>query len=47
MILSARTAQADMLRAFEAGADDFLLRNAGYLELRGVNFKSRGCFLAL
>ena len=23
-----------MLRAFEAGADDFLLRNAGYLELQ-------------
>jgi DNA-binding response OmpR family regulator len=34
MILSARTAQADMLPAFEAGADDFLLRSAGYLELR-------------
>jgi DNA-binding response OmpR family regulator len=34
MVLSARSAQADMLRAFEAGADDFLLRSSGYLELR-------------
>ncbi len=34
IVLSARTTQADMLRAFEAGADDFLGRSAGYLELR-------------
>jgi DNA-binding response OmpR family regulator len=34
IVLSARTTQADMLRAFEAGADDFLRRGAGYLELR-------------
>ena len=34
IVLSARTTQADLLRAFEAGADDFLRRSAGYLELR-------------
>ncbi|MGA9315525.1 MAG: response regulator transcription factor [Solirubrobacteraceae bacterium] len=34
IVLSARTTQADLLRAFEAGADDFLGRSAGYLELR-------------
>lgn len=34
IVLSPRTALPDLLRAFDAGADDFLPRNAGYLELR-------------
>jgi DNA-binding response OmpR family regulator len=34
IVLSARTTQADLLRAFDAGADDFLTRSAGYLVLR-------------
>jgi len=34
IVLSARTEQPDLLRAFEAGTDDFLPRSVGYLELR-------------
>lgn len=34
IVLGARMEQPDLLRAFEAGADDFLARPAGYLELR-------------
>lgn len=34
IVLGARAQKLDMLRAFEAGADDFVSRPAGYLELR-------------
>jgi DNA-binding response OmpR family regulator len=34
IVVSARTQEVDLLRAFEAGADDFLPRPAPYLELR-------------
>ena len=34
IVISHRTAEADLLRAFDAGADDFLARPPGYLELR-------------
>jgi DNA-binding response OmpR family regulator len=34
VVLSSRAGELDVLRAFEAGADDFLARPAGYLELR-------------
>ena len=34
IVLSSRTTEPDMLRAFEAGADDFIPRPARYLELR-------------
>jgi DNA-binding response OmpR family regulator len=34
IVLASRTDELDVLRAFEAGADDFLPRTAGYLELR-------------
>ena len=34
MILSSSSHQADLLRAFEAGADDVLARSSTYLELR-------------
>jgi DNA-binding response OmpR family regulator len=34
IVLGARSQQLEVLRAFEAGADDFLPRAAGYLELR-------------
>ncbi len=35
MLLAAPSRELDALRAFEAGADDFICRPAGYLELRG------------
>jgi DNA-binding response OmpR family regulator len=35
IVLSSRRTEPDMLRAFEAGADDFIVRPARYLELRG------------
>jgi DNA-binding response OmpR family regulator len=34
IVLGANGQELEMLRAFEAGADDFILRSAGYLELR-------------
>ena len=34
IVLSARITLPDLLRAFDAGADDFLPRTTGYLELR-------------
>lgn len=34
IVLSSRTTEPDILRAFEAGADDFLARPLRYLELR-------------
>lgn len=34
IVLSSRTTEPDMLRAFEAGTDDFVARPARYLELR-------------
>lgn len=34
IVLSSRRTEPDMLRAFEAGADDFIARPARYLELR-------------
>jgi DNA-binding response OmpR family regulator len=34
IVVGSRAHELDMLRAFEAGADDFLARPAGYLELR-------------
>ncbi len=34
IVVGSRARELDMLRAFEAGADDFLARPAGYLELR-------------
>jgi DNA-binding response OmpR family regulator len=34
IVLSSRTTEPDMLRAFEAGADDFIPRPARYLEIR-------------
>lgn len=34
IVIGASVSELDMLRAFEAGADDFLARPAGYLELR-------------
>lgn len=34
IVLSPQTAEPDLLRAFDAGADDFLARPPGYLELR-------------
>jgi DNA-binding response OmpR family regulator len=34
IVVSSQAREPDLLRAFEAGADDFLARPAGYLELR-------------
>ncbi|HYB24221.1 MAG TPA: response regulator transcription factor [Solirubrobacteraceae bacterium] len=34
IVMSAHARETDVLRAFEAGADDFLARDTGYLELR-------------
>jgi DNA-binding response OmpR family regulator len=34
LVLGARSTELDVLRAFEAGADDYLIRSGGYLELR-------------
>jgi DNA-binding response OmpR family regulator len=34
IVVSSQAREPDLLRAFEAGADDFLVRPAGYLELR-------------
>jgi DNA-binding response OmpR family regulator len=34
IVVSSHAREPDLLRAFEAGADDFLARPAGYLELR-------------
>jgi DNA-binding response OmpR family regulator len=34
IVIGARAQEPDLLRAFDAGADDFLARPAGYLELR-------------
>jgi DNA-binding response OmpR family regulator len=34
IVLSSRTEQPDLLRAFEAGADDFVCCRVGYMELR-------------
>jgi DNA-binding response OmpR family regulator len=34
IVLGPRAHELDMLRAFEAGADDFMVRSASYLELR-------------
>lgn len=34
IVIGASVSELDMLRAFEAGADDFVARPAGYLELR-------------
>jgi DNA-binding response OmpR family regulator len=34
LVLGPRSGELEVLRAFEAGADDFLARPAGYLELR-------------
>jgi DNA-binding response OmpR family regulator len=34
IVVGARARELDMLRAFEAGADDFMIRPAAYIELR-------------
>lgn len=34
LVVSSRSSELDLLRAFEAGADDFVGRDTGYLELR-------------
>jgi len=40
IVPSSRTTEPDMLRTFEAGADDFLARPARYLELRELAIQS-------
>jgi CheY-like chemotaxis protein len=42
IVLDAAPQEADLLRAFEAGADDFLARPVSYLELRGFVSSTAG-----